>query len=66
MTVSGADRQRPPFDRRDEPHACQDETAAVVNDRWVCNCPGGPFYMRSRRARVAALPTEPMRAGRER
>lgn len=24
-------------------HTCPDETATVVNGRWICNCPGGPY-----------------------
>jgi hypothetical protein len=24
-------------------HTCPDETAQIVNGRWVCQCPGGPY-----------------------
>lgn len=26
-------------------HYCTDETATVVNDHWICNCPGSPFVV---------------------
>ncbi len=25
-------------------HFCHDETAIVVNDRWLCKCVGSPFF----------------------
>lgn len=24
-------------------HICLDETAQIVNGKWVCGCPGGPY-----------------------
>lgn len=33
-----------PMDREDNPHSCMDENATVVNGKWLCNCPGGPYY----------------------
>lgn len=26
-------------------HFCPDETATVVNGRWICTCPGGPYLI---------------------
>lgn len=33
-----------PFDIMHRPHTCLDETANVVNGKWLCACPGGPYF----------------------
>lgn len=34
-----------PRDQFGTRHYCHDETANVVNDRWFCQCPGGPYFV---------------------
>lgn len=41
------------FDFAGDRHFCQDELATTVSGRWICQCPGGPFYS-SRQAAATA------------
>lgn len=43
-------------------HVCRDETAAVANDRWICQCPGGPYWTSTDAVRRARLDREQERA----
>lgn len=60
---SSADSGRMPIDALGYHHSCMDETAAIVNDRWVCSCPGGPHF--NTREAMQRFRTEPSSDSRE-
>lgn len=33
-----------PVDIRRIRHYCQDKNATAVSGRWLCHCPGGPYF----------------------
>lgn len=60
---TGAYSGRMPIDALGYHHSCMDETAAIVNDRWVCSCPGGPhFNTREAMQRFRAEQGRPVRS----
>lgn len=35
-------------------HNCQDETATVVDGKWLCKCPGSPYRIATEEQEVEA------------